>query len=262
MKKTTFKLALLATLIVIFFQSCNAGKLNSKAEETANKFYSSIQKKNYESAINLCSTSAFEKDSKLDWRKAFERNAGLLGELVSYTKKDGFDIKASTGNGTLVTLKYDVQWQYGKSLDSIVLEKQKDGSMKVYRYAWDHINAKYYTQMSETEKAANLYMANIESGNYEAALELCSESALKITPKDKWKTFLETANTKLGTISSYTVLKDSSTYAIASSGDAGKGNYYDVFVQTERNGTKVMEKIVFFQKDYSAPLKLTGHFFE
>lgn len=74
---------------------------------------------------------------------AFQRNAGLLGDIQSFTKTNGFNISASTTAGTTVSITFDVQWQYGKSQDSVLFVKEKDGSMKIYRYKCEHKDTKY-----------------------------------------------------------------------------------------------------------------------
>ncbi|HRI22606.1 MAG TPA: hypothetical protein PLA68_16715 [Panacibacter sp.] len=245
----------------IFLTSCSAGELNTKAEESARNFYTDLQKKDYSAALTLCSDKAFEADTKEAWTKGLQRNSILLGDVKSFTKTSGFNVATSTSIGTTVTITYDVQWQYGKSQDSVVLIKEKDGSMKVYRYAWAHKDPKYLTEISESENEANQYMQAVKSGNYDAAIALCSAEALKATPKENWASFLENATNKLGNISNYSVLKDSSTYNIDAKGAAGKGNYYDIYVKSNRGSNEVMEKMVFFQKNYDEPVKLAGHYF-
>lgn len=261
MKKTSTLLLVTSFVLGILLTSCGAQELNSKAEKSATAFYNDLQKKDYAAALALCSNKAFSKDTKESWTKAFEANAGLLGELKSFKKTSGFNVQTSTSVGTTVITIYDVEWQYGKSQDSVILIKEKDGSMKLYRYTWQHSHTKYLEEVAASEKEANKYMDAVKTGNYDAAIALCSEEALKATPKDNWASFLNKAVDKLGNISAYSILKDSSTYTIAAKGNAGTGNYYDIFVQTQRGDNKVTEKIVFFQKNYEEPIKLMGHFF-
>lgn len=255
-------LILSALLSGISFTSCNSGELNDKAEATADNFYKDLQEKRYDSALALCSPKAFVDDSKESWTKGLEKNAGILGNITSFKKLSGFNIQSSTSVGTTVTVVYDVNWQYGKSQDSLIMIKEKDGSMKVYSYRWNHKTASYLTEMNASEKQADEYMSAIKSGNFDAAINLCSEVALQITPRENWKQFFNTATAKLGTMSGYKIVADSTRFNISSNGASGKGNYYDVFVKTDRaNNGKVLEKIVFFQKSYDDPLKLVGHFF-
>ena len=252
---------LLAMLAGVFFISCNANELDKKAEATATNFYQDLQKKDYKAATALCSNKAFAEDTKESWELALKKNTVLLGELKSYTKTSGFNIQTSTSLGTTVIVTYDVQWQYGMSKDSVVLIKEKDGNMKVYRYAWDHTKSKYLEEVGESEKQAAQYMDAIKAGNYDAALKLCSDSALRATPAETWKSFFDKAVKQVGPIVNYTVLKDSSYYNILTKGESGRGNYYDIYVKSNRNGTDVMEKIIFFQKNYDEPVKLVGHTF-
>jgi hypothetical protein len=261
MKTISTQLVAAAFTLGIFLTSCGSGELNRKAETAANDFYKDLQNKDYKAAINLCSDKAFATDSKADWQTDLEKNAGLLGDIKSFTKTSGFNVATSTTNGTTVTVAYNVQWQYGKSTDSLFFIKEKDGSMKLYHYQWEYKDAKYLSEVDESEKVTGQYMDAVKSGNVDAAIDLCSDEALKITPKQNWIAFLNTANNKLGSVADYKIIKDSSTYHIDATGDAGKGNYYDVFVQSDRGGNKVMEKIVFFQKNYDVPVKLTGHYF-
>ena len=261
MKKRCFPVLAALLFSGILGTSCNAGKLNSKAEETATAFYTSLQKKDYNSALSLCSNKAFTTATKEAWRKVFEKNAGLLGDLQSFTKTSGFNIDASTSTGTTVKVAFDVQWQYGKSKDSVLLIKEKDGSMKIYRYTWQHIDTKYLSELDESEKLATRYMDAIKTGDYNAAVDLCSDNALAITPRNKWIAFLENASSKLGKVTGYNVITDSSAYNIAAKGQSGKGNYYDIYIESHRGADKVMEKIVLFQRNYTEPVKLAGHFF-
>ena len=261
MKKSTNYLLVIASSLLIFLSSCGAGELNTKAEATANNFYTNLQKKDYTAVLNLCSDKAFVANTKDEWTKGLERNSILLGDVKSFTKTSDFNISTSTETGTTVSVTYDVQWQYGKSQDSVVLIKEKDGSMKVYRYEWEHKDPKYITEVIESEKEASQYMDAVKAGNYDAAIALCSEEALKATPKDNWASFLDNAANKLGNISSYSVLKDSSVYNIGTNGESGEGNYYDIYVKTKRGNNDVTEKITFFQKNYNEPLKLAGHNF-
>ncbi|MEO8769450.1 MAG: hypothetical protein ABI402_05180 [Ferruginibacter sp.] len=261
MKSTTIKFFVLAMLAGTLFISCNANDLEKKAEATAINFYQDLQKKDYKTAVSLCSDKAFADDTKGAWELALKKNTVLLGELKSFTKTSGFNIQTSTSLGTTVIVTYDVQWQYGMSKDSVILIKEKDGNMKVYRYAWDHTKSKYLAEVAESEKQAAQYMDAIKSGNYDAALKLCSDSALRATAPETWKSFFDKASEQLGTISNYSVLRDSSYYNILTKGQSGEGNYYDIYVKSNRNGADVMEKITFFQKDYDEPVKLVGHTF-
>ncbi len=254
-------LAIIALCCIVCLTSCGLGELNKKAEAQTINFYKDLQTKNYTAALSLCSDRAFSKDSKADWTAELEKNAGLLGDMQSYTKTSNFNIATSTNSGTTVTVAYDVQWQYGQSTDSLILIKESDGSMKIFRYQWRYKNAKFLSEMDESEKVTGQYMDAIKAGNGEVATSFCSDEALKVTPKPNWIAFLNNANNKLGTVSGYTIIRDSSAYHIAANGDAGKGNYYDVFVLSNRAGNKVMEKIIFFQKNYDTPVKLTGHYF-
>lgn len=260
--KKIFSLPLVAAVLSLgVLSSCGAGDSNKKAEETANAFYKDLQSKSYDSALSLLSPHAFDESPKSAWTKMFRRNAGLLGELKSYTKTSGFNIATSTSQGTTVSVAYDVQWQYGSSKDSVYLVKDKDGNMQVYRYTWLHSNASYMTEMNESEKQADKYMSAIKAGDFGAAIGLCSDEALKATPKENWAAFLQQANSKYGPMDGYTIKKDSTSYSIASQGQAGLGNYYDVFIESNRGDNKVMEKVVFFQKNYEEPIKLAGHYF-
>jgi len=254
---------MLVTLLLLCttLSSCGANELNKKAEATAVEFYKQVQQKNYDAAINLCSAKAFTHDDKDKWKLGLQRTAALMGDIKSYTKTTGFNIETSTSRGTTVTLAYDVLFQYGKSKDSIVLVKEKDGSMKIYYYGWDHSDAEYLKQISASEKNAVQYMNAIKEGNFDAAIGMISETAFNITSKDGWKTFYDKVTGKYGAVSNYDILSDSSYYHVQSKGDSGFGNYYDIFVKTNRNGNDVMEKVVFFQKDYTEPAKLVGHFF-
>jgi hypothetical protein len=261
--KKIFSLPLVAALLIsgVAFSSCGAGDANKKAQETADAFYKDLQNKQYDSALSLLSDKAFEGNSKEAWLKVFRRNTGLLGDLKSFSKTSGFNISTSTSSGTTVSVGYDVQWQYGKSTDSLFLVKEKDGSMKVYRYTWQHNGANYMTELLNSEKDATKYMDAIKGGDLGAAINMCSEEALKATPKDQWEAFLHKADAQYGQLTSFNIIKDSTAYDISTDGDAGKGNYYDVFMNSNRGDHKVMEKIVFFQKNYDEPIKLVGHYF-
>ncbi|MEO6230687.1 MAG: hypothetical protein ABJB11_00910 [Ferruginibacter sp.] len=261
MNKILTLLFMPALLLITMLTSCSASELNSKAEQTAQAFYSNLQKKDYTAAMALCSSKAFEVSTKEEWKQSLKANAGLLGDIKSFTKTSSFNIEASTTNGTTVKLVYDVQWEYGKSKDSVMLVKEKDGGMKLYKYTWKHSDTKYVDGLNESEKKAMQYIDVIKTGNYDSAITFCSKEALAVTPKEKWVAFLQRASDNLGTISSYQVVTDSATYTIAGTGQAGKGNYYDVFIRSNRNGNMQMEKIVFFQKDYNEPVRLTGHYF-
>jgi len=248
--------------IIASFTACNSGELNTKAEATANSFYKDLQEKKYDSALSQVSAKAFESDPKEKWLKGFKKNDGLLGNIVSFTKTSGFNIQTSTNVGTTVTVAYDTKWQYGTSKDTLVLIKDANGNMKIYSYAWQHKDAKYLHELTESEKQADQYMSSVKAGNFDAAIDLCAESALATTPRDEWKKFLNLAVDKLGAIESYKILKDSSTYDVSSNGDAGPGNYYDVYITSARaKDPTVPEKMVFYQKDYESPVKLVGHKF-
>src|ERR1700712_6049683 len=112
--KKIFSLPLVAALFIsgVIFSSCGAGESNKKAEETADAFYRDLQSKSYDSALNLCSDKAFSESPRSAWKKVFQRNAGLLGELKSFKKTSGFNIATSTSAGTTVSVAYDVEWQY------------------------------------------------------------------------------------------------------------------------------------------------------
>jgi hypothetical protein len=102
-------------------------------------------------------------------------------------------------------------------------------------------------------------MAAVKKHDYNTAIAFLSEDALKATPKDDWIDFFENANERLGDINNYTVMRDSSSYNISATGNAGKGNYYDIYIQTDRATAKTMEIITFFQKNYDEPAKMIGH---
>ncbi len=251
-----------ATLFIsITLASCDYGKLKTKAEETATAFYTDLQKQDYKAALALCSSHAFTTDTKEAWDSSFKRNAGLLGELKGFTKTVEPVVVETSNLGTTVAIVYDVQWQYGKSKDSVVFVKEKDGTMKMSRHTWDYKDAKFLAEANESEKVAGQYMQAVKSGDYSTATGFCADVALKVTSKEQWAQFLQKATTVLGTVSDYKIVTDSTRYNIASTGDAGKGNYYDIVIQSQRGEKPVMEKMVFFQKTYNEPLKLTGHWF-
>jgi len=261
--KKIFSLPLVAALLIggLILTSCGAGDANKKAEETASAFYKDLQKKSFDSAMTFLSEKALIGTSEEKWLRVFRRNSGLLGELRSFTKTSGFNIATSTSAGTTVSVGYDVEWQYGKSSDSLYLVKEKDGSMKIYRYTWKHSGANYMTDLEKSEKHATQYMEAIKSGNLGNAIGMCSEQALKATPKENWEAFLHQADARYGQLTSFTIKNDSTGYNIATEGDAGKGNYYDVFMDSKRGDRTVTEKIVFFQKNYEDPIQLIGHYF-
>lgn len=262
MKPATNKLLIAALLLSIFLYSCNAGELNTKAETAATAFYTALQKKDYTAALALCSNNAFTENTKQEWLNAMQTNAALIGDIVSFKKTSGFNIATSTSLGTTVTLTYEVQCRHGKSSDSLILIKETDGSMKMYRYAWQQSDAAYLKITGESEKMAAAYMDAVKNNQYDAAIAYCSAEALKATPPLQWQRFLDNAKTRLGSISSYEILKDSSSYHIGANGASGKGNYYDVYVAATRNNNPVLEKIIFFQKDYDDTVKLAGHQFK
>jgi hypothetical protein len=261
MKKISFSFFMVLLVSVMTLTSCDAGKVNEKAEATGNRFYTFLQQKNYDSALTLCSDKAFQTEGNDAWIKSFKRNAGLLGGLVSFTKTSGMNINVATTSGTTTAVTYDVQWEFGQSKDSLLFVKDKGGEVKIYRYSWQHSNTKYMSGMDESEKQAEQYMNAIQNENYPAALDLCAEEAFKLSPKQQWIVFYENSAQKLGKLEKFKVLADSSTYAIAGTGQIGKGNYYDVLVDVSRPSGTAKEKLVFFQKQYNEPLKLAGHFF-
>lgn len=263
MKTSSKNLTVILLAFSAFLTSCGVGDLNKKAEETSNNFFTAVQKKDYIAALGLCSSKAFVATTRESWTKALEKNEILLGSVKSFTKTNsGFNIATSTNSGTTVVETYDVQRQYGVSHDSVQMIKEADGTMKVFKYEWKVMQARFLTALDSGEKQAGEYMQAIKTGNYDAAISMCSQAALTATPKDKWAGFLNNAKSKLGDINNYSIVKDSSSFHIDAKGESGEGNYYDIFVQSDRTGgNKVMEKIVLFQKNYDEPLQIAGHFF-
>ncbi len=261
MKKRITLLFTSAVFIIGFFSACNSGKLNERARTSAEAFYKSLQEKKYDSALELISSKGLEADSKEKWIRGFERNNTLLGKLISFTKTSDFNIQTSMSIGTTVIVAYETTWQYGISKDSLTMIEDKGGSMKIYNYHFRHQKADYISAVSESEKQAGQYMNDVKSGNYDAAIDFCAESALAVTPRGTWKKFLDNASRQLGPVKSFDIVKDSSTYAVRSQGQAGPGNYYDIYIKSNRANNTSMEKIVFYQKDYEMPVKLVGHTF-
>ena len=252
-----------AFVILISAASVKADNIDNKnAEATILNFYRNLQKKDFTSAIKLCSEKAFETNTKAEWNKALLKNAILLGAMKSFTRNSEINIPANATAGTIVAVGYNLVWQYGKSNDSVYLIKEKDGSMKVYSYIWEYKDAKYLAETVESENMTNTYMNFVMAGNYDAAIKFCSEESFKVTSKASWKVFFDKAIETYGPITGYKVITDSSYYNIDTDGDLGRGNYYDIYVQTKRSGEAVTEKIVFFQKNYLEPVKLIGHFFQ
>lgn len=241
--------------------SCDTKELKTKATQAGTAFYTAVQHKDYTAALAQCSPKAFKTDDKEKWMAAFSRNEGLLGELKSFTPVSEATVNRGTDKGTTVTTLYDVQWEFGKTKDSVIVVKEDDGALKVMRYAWDATGSKYLTETTQSEEQATQYMNAVKAKDYTTAIGFCSQEALAITPKEQWATVLETASSHWGNVASFNVVKDSTTYHIGSTGGLGKGNYYDVVVQTARGENKVMEKMIFFQKTFNEPLKLTGHLF-
>jgi hypothetical protein len=261
MKPKSNKWLILILAFTIVLQACNADALNKKSEAAATEFYNDLQKKDFLAALALCSDKAFSEDSRDKWVAQFRRNNILLGEVKSFTKTSGFNVSTSTNVGTTVTVTYDVQCQYGLSRDSLQFIKEKDGNMKLFRYAWKHTDADYIKGVSKSAEEAKQYIDAIKNNNYDAAIALCSDEALRTTPKENWARFLDNANQQLGPITDYHIVRDSSAYDIQGEGQSGPGNYYDIYIQSSRGEQQVMEKIVFYQKNYAEPLKLVGHKF-
>src|ERR1700759_557047 len=118
MKYKANKLVVIILSLSLLFVACNPVAVNKKAEQTANTFFNDLQKKNFDSAASLLSSRALKNDDKKAWLKVFHDNNIIMGDIRSFTKTSGFNIYTSTEFGTVVKVAYDVQWQYGKSVDS------------------------------------------------------------------------------------------------------------------------------------------------
>lgn len=243
---------------LLLLSSCGAGDLYQKASVTANAFYGNLQHKDFPAAVSLCSKVGFDSVTKKEWIDMLKSDDVILGDIKLFKQVNGFNISAETGKGTRVRIAFDVDWQYGKSSDTLTLVRDDDGVMRVNGYRWRPISALYLNNLHTAELISQKYMAALKQNDPDAAVNLCSADALKITPREEWKKVLAKV-AENGTLNNYTVITDSAMSRIHAPGSNGIGNYYDIPLRTQRGSTSMVEKVIFFQKDYDDSLRLIGY---
>ncbi|MBC8048272.1 MAG: hypothetical protein H7Y00_15840 [Fimbriimonadaceae bacterium] len=257
MKKVAFFLYFV--LAILSITSCGAGKDNDSAETTMAAFYDALKQGDVDKALNNCSADAFTAESREEWKSFIENNLGLLGTLNSYKKESGWNINKSTETGTTITMKYDVAYEYGNTTDSITLVKDDDDVMRIFSYYRTPKSAKYIDNTTQAQNVTATYMEAIAVKNYEAAVSLCNEKALAITPKETWIEMLSSTAMHTGEMSGYTIDEAKSSCNVGTEGGVGFGNYYTIYALSAVANGEVKETISLYQEKYDDPLKIIAH---
>lgn len=245
---------------MLMLSGCGANADNASAEKTSDTFYQSLMNGNVDEALNYCSQSAFAAGDDRDaWKSAIVNNLGLLGKMQSYKKTSGWNIEKSTERGTQVTTSYEVVYESGKAIDSLTLVKDEDGVMRILNYRWDVKEARYLDAMKNAESIVSQYMENLKNKSYNTCYTLCGYIGAESSPEDKWVGMLATTSAQTGEMSSFEIDQTQTYSYIAAEGNAGKGNYYEVYAISNCGIGSVSEVFNLFQPSFNEPVKIISH---
>jgi hypothetical protein len=122
--------AVILALLIVSFQACLGTK--EEAEEVVSALYSSIQEKDYESALDYYSRKFFDVTSEDEWLPMLAKIGEKLGDLVSY-ELTGWHVnmRYGTNPGTYATLTYRTKYSKHDAVETISLEKKGLSGFKI-----------------------------------------------------------------------------------------------------------------------------------
>lgn len=235
---------------------CGLAADNEQAQKVAEGFYTALKSGDAAAAAGMCVTD--DTMTVAAWTDLFERNLNTVGKVTAFEKGSGFNVSKSNGSST-VNLSYTITYEFGKSVDSLTLFDNGSG-FKVMKYAPELKEARYLEEMAKAQQIVQDYMNSLLRGDSETALSFVGYSGTEKHSKDEWLQDYATINASAGNISAWQIDQSASlSYLNVDHSESGKGNVYDVYVNTTRANGKFSEEIVVFQPAFGQPLKVVSH---
>ena len=254
--KKYIRLTLVSLFIVTVLAGCGLSADNKAAQETVEQFYDALKDGNTALAASLCGTDT--KMTTKAWEDILATNINSMGKVTSYEKGSGFNVSKKNRTST-VKLLYSVNYEDGKSSDSLELVNKGDG-FKLYVYNPVLIQATYQDEMNRAEGNVNAYFKALQNSEFQTALGYVGYTGIEKHSTDEWLNFYRYAETKGGMITEYTIDKTASkSFLHTPHSEAGMGNTYSFLIKTIRNNNEIYEHVDLFQPKYGDPLLIVGH---
>ncbi len=248
-------------LCSISFYSCGLTDDKQAAELVAAKFYDALKTGNEQTAASFCAIDSIMTLQALS--AVLNQNMNSLGKVTAYKHAGQFDVTknadAGRGGSSTIHLVYNVDYEYGKTTDSLTLIKKGKSELKIYKYQPRIKEAKFEDELAQAQNLASEYLRALNSNNYEAAMNYIGYSGATAHAESEWNNFFiwRSASTSLTVL---TINKDeSAAYINEEHEEAGKGNIYLIVINTMQNQIPVTEEIQFFQPAFGQPLKIIAH---
>lgn len=257
------KLGYLLIIVLPVLSGCGLGHAEKEARQVADRFYQALEKGDAAEAAGYCETD--ESQTKQMWKNVFSGNMDKLGKVTYYIPSSGFHVSISTDSAGrkawIVSLAYKVDFEYGKTDDSLHLIKHGDSSFKIYKYDPVTVESRLKDEYNDAGKLALEFMQDVQQHNTDAALGLCGYSAFKKNSPDDWKNFIEQENELLGNVISYEIdPTNSEAFPNNDDPNVGHGNVYRIIINTTRDKGMQMEHLEIFQPTYNDSLRVIGYF--
>lgn len=252
-KKTTGIIVLFITTIL---SGCGLASDNSAAKEVAAKFYDALKSGDVATAASYCGTD--ETMTNQAWQDLFKQNLNTMGNVTGYKSSSGFNVSKEGGRST-VKVSYNVDYQFGKSIDSLTLVSSGE-DFKVFVYSPQIKEAKFQDELAKAKVIATDYLTALKGGDHAKALTYVGYSGSSMHTVDEWNKFFGFVESNVGPITDIQI--DDTACAAYLNNDheeAGHGNVYSVIFTTTHNGTTLSNQVDLFQPKFGDDLKIIAH---
>ncbi len=254
---TTFMTRMITLLLLTTAMAgCGLASDNKEAREVATKFYDALKTADIATAASLCGTD--DVMTTQAWEDLFAQNLNTMGKVTSYESVNSFDVSQSGGKST-VKVAYKVSYEYGKSVDSLIIINAGEG-FKVYEYSPVVKEARFQEEMAKAKTIATNYMQALQAGDHSKALSYVGYSGSTMHPADEWNAFYVTLETSAGRMTDMQIDDAASlSYINDTHVEAGKGNIYSVVYTTSHSEMTVYHQVDLFQPAFGGELKIIAH---
>jgi hypothetical protein len=243
-------------LAVMFLAGCGLAADNKQAREIATKFYDALKAGDLVAAASYCGTDATMNAAA--WQEIFAQNQNTMGRVTAYESAGGFNVSQSGGKSTVI-ITYDVNYEYGKSADSLIMINLGEGFL-VYEYKPVIVEARFQEEMAKSKSLVMSYLQALQSGDHAKALGFVGYSGASMHPAEEWDAFYMLMNAEAGRIGNIQILDDAClAYLNDVHSEAGTGNIYSIKVNTTNDRMMVSHQVDVYQPEFGQDLKIIAH---
>ena len=249
-------IAIILLFVSSVFAGCGLASDNSAAKDVAAKFYDALKTGDVATAASYCGTD--ETMSSQAWQDLFTQNLNTMGKVTGYESGSGFNV-SKEGEKSTVRVAYDVDYEYGKSIDSLTIISLGD-DFKVFVYSPKIKEAKFQDELAKAKAIATDYLIALKAGDHAKAMSYIGYSGTSKHTSDEWNNFYVYVENSAGPMTGMQINEDACVaYLNDDHEEAGHGNLYSVVYTTIHSGMTLTNQIDFFQPKFDDELKIIAH---